>query len=141
MLARRALPLRKLAAVGSAAAAALLALVLFVEVTHAGRSYVYCKAMEEVMPHACCKPHQASTAASTIIASSDCCQNHVIPSLGTWTSLSQPVLVLAPLMATVARWLTEALPSNAHLLRLENPLIRSGPTLSRVLAQLMVFRL
>jgi hypothetical protein len=136
--------MRKLAAASSACSAALLALVVFLDVTHAGRAYVYCTSMQEVMQHACCKQQHASssTSAATISTSeSDCCQNHVVPSLGSWTSLSRPLFVAAPLLAVVARWPVELLRADLTRVGIENPLIRSGPPLLRVLAQLMVFRL
>lgn len=142
MLVRRSRSVRKLAAAASAGAAALLALVLFVDVTQAGRSYVYCRSMQEVMPHACCQKHRASVSTTSLISNApDCCESRVVPSLGTWASVNRPDVPTAPLLAIVARRPVELLALTVQPPRLENPLIRSGPPLSRVLAQLMVFRL
>lgn len=140
---RPALQLRKLARTAAACAALLLALVVLVDVAQAGRSFVYCNAMQEVMEHACCQRQQASSSAAVIKASErDCCQDRVVPALGAWIAHPQPPLVAAaPWFTIVARPLFEGLAVLGLKLRLELPSNRSGPALLRVLAQLMVFRL
>jgi hypothetical protein len=135
--------LRKLARIASACAALFVALVVLVDVAQAGRSYIYCSAMQEVMAHSCCQQHQASSSTPLLTnAKRECCQDHVVPKLGAWTAFEQQTLVAAaPWFAIVARPLFQSFAVLGLQLRPELPLNRSGPALLRVLAQLMVFRL
>jgi hypothetical protein len=118
----------------------LLALVVLIDVTQAGRRYVYCSGMQEVMQHACCAQHHASTSTPTLRASGpECCQERVVPELEAWASFQRSVfLPAAPLLALAVQPLLLPI---ATILRPEQPAIRSGPPLLRVLARLMVFRL
>ena len=122
----------------------LLALVVLVDVAQAGRSYIYCSAMQEVMEHSCCQKHQAAASSTPVIKVSkrECCQDRVVPALGAWTAFQQQSLVAAaPWTAIIARPLLECFATIGLKLRPDLPSSRSGPPLLRVLAQLMVFRL
>lgn len=121
----------------------LLALVVLVDVAQAGRSYIYCSAMQEVMEHSCCQKHQAASSTPVIkVSERECCQDRVVPALGAWTAFQQQSLVAAaPWTAIIPRPLFESFATIGLKLRPELPSGRSGPPLLRVLAQLMVFRL
>jgi hypothetical protein len=143
MLMRRPLPRKKVARAVSACAAALLALVLLVDVAQAHRTYIYCAAMQQVMTHACCKQHRASAFVPALTARGpDCCQGRVVPSLGAWTASDRSSVPSAPpLFATISHRPFEALAMAEPPIDVQRPSIRSGPPISRALAKLMVLRL
>jgi hypothetical protein len=122
----------------------LLALVVLLDAAQAGRGYIYCSAMQEVMDHACCQKHQASSSTPLLTTGApECCQDRVVPALGAWTPIQRSVTVppAAVWLAVVARPLVDFLAPIALHLRREHPTIQSRPPLLRVLALLMVFRL
>jgi hypothetical protein len=143
MFVRRPVRRNKVTSAISACAAALLAFVLLADVAHAQSKYIYCVAMRAVMTHACCKQHRASTSSTAALSArgAECCKNRVAPSLGTWTASDRSPLPDAPPLATFSARRFEPQALAAPPIALRRPSIRSGPPLSRVLAQLMVLQL
>jgi hypothetical protein len=129
----------------SAWVAVLLAGAVLAATLRAGSEYIYCVAMQEVMPHACCMHSHAPDAGSATLTTAvpDCCQARTVPAFGNWTpggraiQLTAPVLVavLAP-FASVVR----ARPPDEQFVERE-PGLRTGPPIARRLAQLMTLHI
>jgi hypothetical protein len=122
-----------------------LALIVLVDVSQAGRRYVYCTVMQDVMSHPCCD-HAASRSAATVpvLAAGvpECCQTRSIPSLGTWTPASRVDEITAPWVAIVPRWPLDLLSMTTATDEFAaERLRRPGQPLSRSLARLMVLRI
>ena len=137
--------LRSVTRAMSAAVAVLLAVAVFAGEAQAGRSYVYCLAMQEVMEHTCCsgRVSPASSTAPTVAAvPRDCCQARTMPVLGSWTPTERATPPLA--FASAVPWLSAArfavVASPANLPD-RDPTMRGGPPISRVLARLMVLHI
>lgn len=127
-----------------AAASLLLTGVVLAALSQAGKPYVWCQSLQQVMPHSCC-PAAASERASTPVSSvvaDDCCQTRNMPLLDDWTPASRGSDVSAPFVAILFdaaihtdRDARSAAPAG------RDPTMRTGPPRSRVLAQLMVLRI
>jgi hypothetical protein len=123
--------------------AALTLTVLFVAMALGGRSYLYCRAMGEIMTTAsicaCATIHTESTGQASFEANPDCLERRSLDKLVSFTTAASYVVQAAPLLATLpATWPLSA-QSLAPAERAEHP-IRAGPhgpTSSR--AKLMVF--
>jgi hypothetical protein len=119
----------------------LVALALLLDVAQAGRTFLFCVAMQQVMPKTCCahagpEPNEAAVIAAT---SSDCCELRVAatltpysPSARPWQSVASPVaLAVMPLPLLAARTPAFSTASPAST--------RAGPPPARARARLMVF--
>jgi hypothetical protein len=130
-------------ALGSALAG-LLALVVFTGSVQAGRGYIYCVAMQEVMSHACCVHHQRATPAHTAAierAAPDCCHAQTIPAIGHWTSPAPTFELPAPALAIVNISLLPRAAVGGDEIGEWDTRVRAGPPRSRVLARLMVLHI
>ncbi len=121
--------------------AALLGLVLFADVSQAGASYVYCRAMDTVMGHACCGSHaQQPERAAQLETSSDCCQTHQVQALAPSTNPPRGQKVHAPVLALL-RINTDVAPLLMDVTRAPSDgRMRTGPPPTRARARLMVFQ-
>jgi hypothetical protein len=127
-----------------AATALLLAVIVVAAVSQAGRQYVWCRALQQVIAHSCCAgaTRESPGAAAVTITADDCCQARRVPLLDNWTPATRAADVSAPLVAVLSyeprelgRHTQSAAPAS------HDPTMRTGPPQSRVLAQLMVFRI
>jgi hypothetical protein len=114
--------------------------------SQAGHTYVFCRAMQAVMPHACC-PTRAGVAPETeapalAAVASDCCQAKSAATLGSWTPTARSSELAAPALVAMA------LPSprdpfvtsrTADLPR-HSAAMRTGPPKLRMHVRLMVFQ-
>jgi hypothetical protein len=120
----------------------LLALALLLDVAQAGRTFLFCVAMQRVVPKSCCAhagAEPSSDAAMIAATSPDCCELRVAATLTPYspaarTSLpveSPLALAVMPLPLPAARTpaLSTASPAST----------RAGPPPSRARARLMVF--
>jgi hypothetical protein len=123
----------------------LLAAVVLAGVALAGRQYVYCKAMQDVMSHPCCTHgggRSGPESPAAVVSATECCQTHGVPSLDPWTPVGRSIELTAPGVSVVS-----ALPfrllalTSAEGSAASSDLMRTGPPQSRVLARLMVFRI
>ena len=122
-----------------------LALIVLVEVSQAGRRYVYCTVMQDVMSHPCCESAASRSAPTAPVLAAgvpDCCQTRSIASLGTWTPASRVDEIAAPWFAIVPRWPLDflSMTTATHEFAVDR-LKRVGQPLSRSLARLMVLRI
>jgi hypothetical protein len=126
-----------------AAPSLLLSVVVFAALSQAGKSYVWCQASQQVMPHSCCSDPagERTSAPAVTLIDDDCCQARSIPLLDDWTQASRgadplaPVAVLSYAASEAGREAHSASPA------VRDATMRTGPPQSRVLAQLMVFRI
>jgi hypothetical protein len=129
---------------GYAATSLLLAVIVVAAVAQAGRQYVWCQALQQVIAHSCCAgaASEGASAPAVTITADDCCQARSVPLLDNWTPVTRAADVSAPLVAVlsyegreVGRQTHSAAPAS------HDPTMRTGPPQSRVLAQLMVLRI
>ena len=119
----------------------LLALALLVQLAQAGRSYLYCQAMQATVAHPCCA-HAASTATTrdfAVVAASDCCQVRKAPALAPFTDSSPSALLSRPIVALAVTAPAPLAAALAPSPRRERATPRAGPPPARARAQLMVF--
>ena len=124
------------------ASALLLSLIVLSDVSQAGRQYVFCVSMNQVMQHECCAHALVRATPGPVLASSgrDCCEIRTIPSLASGKLETQRTALFAPAVAVVPHWLRrQAVPSLGLLLNDSDPAMRTGPPPSRALTRLMVF--
>lgn len=133
--------LRKLERVAGGLLALVLAAAVLVDVSQAGRHYVFCTAMQNVVSHACCaKVARAKQAASRV--DEECCQIRSTAELDPWLASSRVVDFSAPFVAIASRSPSEqAAMTSGPGLSDRNPVMRTGPPQLRALARLMVFRI
>lgn len=133
---------RKLSRALSICAALVLAFVVLLDVTQAGRSYVYCSAMQVVMDHGCCQQHRAASSMPELsVSRPECCHSRVVPLLEAWTAPARSVVPAAPSLPMLARQLVPPLLAAEFSPRFSHVSSRNGPARSRELALLMVFRI
>ena len=126
-----------------AAPSLLLSVVVFAALSQAGKPYVWCQALQQVMPHACCAAaaSERATAPVTSVVADDCCEARSVPLLDDWTPASRGVELSAPFVAVVSYELSEDRDAHSAAPAWHDPTMRTGPPQSRVLAQLMIFRI
>jgi hypothetical protein len=128
-----------------AAASLLLSVVVLAALSQAGKPYVWCQALQQVMPHSCCAgaaSEQAPGVASIATVEDDCCEARRVPLLDNWTPADRGAELSAPFVAVLSYQVGDA-DREAHSASpaSHDPTMRTGPPQSRVLAQLMVFRI
>jgi hypothetical protein len=137
--------LRGAARAAGTALSLMLAVTVLTGLLQAGKRYVDCRAMRQVMSHACCSGHastERTNAAALSEIAADCCQARSVRALGAWTQAARAAEFSAPVVAV-------ALPSPFGLAAVtsvadfseRDRIMRTGPPRSRVLARLMVFRI
>ena len=121
----------------------VLALVLFADASQAGASYVYCRAMDAVLRHACCEHHDAARdpQCPALQRDADCCQTRRVQALAPST---RPVrsddVRVAPMLAWVLPAFTAGPLAAADSCSSTDARMRTGPPPTRARAQLMVFQ-
>jgi hypothetical protein len=129
----------------SAAVSLVLAVAVVVTASQAGRRYVYCRAMQEVMSHVCCSPEGTACPSDAPVAAAsapECCELRSIPSPAAWTPVARAIEFSAPWVAVVPRSLADlAASTSPEGLSGRDLVMRTGPPQSRELARLMVFRI
>lgn len=127
-----------------AAASLLMSLVVLAALSQAGKPYVWCEALQQVMPHSCCAAasSERATARVSSVVADDCCKARSVPLLDDWTPASRGGELSAPFVAVLSYQVAES-DRDAHSAAPagHDPTMRTGPAQSRVLAQLMVFRI
>jgi hypothetical protein len=127
-----------------AATSLLLSGAVLAALSQAGKSYVWCLASQQVMPHSCCSDSagERTSAPAVTLIEDDCCQARSIPLLDDWTQASRGADPSSPLVAVLS-YEASAAGREAHSASpaVQNPTMRAGPPQSRVLAQLMVLRI
>jgi hypothetical protein len=123
----------------------LVSVVVVAALAQAGQQYVWCRALQQVMPHSCCvgeAPASAPTTAAVSEITADCCQVRSAARLDAWTPAGSGVEAPAPFIAILAD-VARGAGAKAHSAApaWHDPTMRTGPPQSRVLAQLMVFRI
>jgi len=125
-------------------AALLLVAAVTASAAQAGQRYVYCRAMQTVMARSCCTDHADDRGPAPIVSAvaPECCQPHVMPSLGTWITAEREAQPAAPNVAAVLpiSLFLAALGDGHEPTRLD-PVMRTGPPASRARARLMVFQI
>jgi hypothetical protein len=124
----------------AAALSCLLAAALLVQLTQAGRSYLYCQAMQVEISQPCCA--HAGAAAQTrehaVAVPADCCQVRKAPAVAAFT-YAAPSALLSPPPVALAVSFPELVSSVPALARVERVTPRAGPPPARARAQFMVF--
>jgi hypothetical protein len=145
MMGRAKQPLReRLVRAVTACTVVLLGLVLLADNLQSGHAYLYCVAMREVMPHACCAPHVAdidiAQGRNVVAADPDCCQARSVPAFGTWTANERSARVLpAAHPAVVAMWPLVRTRSSATERAWRRVDMQTGPPTAQRLSLLMSF--
>jgi hypothetical protein len=111
---------------------------------HAGRTYVYCRAMQAVMSHACCPSHAREMRATGDVrawVAPTCCEARSLPSLAAYTPTHRAAEPSAPAAVALALPRYAAIASTPVLSEWSfgDPTMRAGPPKLRVHLLLMVF--
>jgi hypothetical protein len=127
--------------VAAGALSCLLGLALMLEAAQAGRTYVYCLAMREVMSGPCCRSAaEASDEFSKIAATApECCELRVAQALAPSAPAARGAVVEAAFVALPAT--LSGLSAGAQRGVAPEPVaaMRTGPPPARARARLMVF--
>lgn len=125
----------------AATVSCLLAAALLVQLTQAGRSYLYCQAMQVAVAQPCCAHAGASaqTREHAVAAPADCCQVRKAPAVAPFTYAAPSALLSPPLVALAVAFpdLGGSVPTLTA--RRERVTPRAGPPPARARAQFMVF--
>ena len=132
---------RTLARVAAWIAHASIALVIASAASPLGHHYVYCRAMQSVMSHACCAAHPSRSVASAQIAS-DCCSSVSMAAPDVWAPIGRSAAVFPPVSATVDARPLDARPvTAARLGAARDATLCAGPPKQRLHARFMVFHI
>jgi hypothetical protein len=122
---------RRLTGASTRIAAIALSFVALLDLSTAGRSYVYCASMQTVMAYACCA-HSASDASTDAVLSNRaiCCHSQEIGSLDAGEASADRIQVTAARVAAVAApQFDRATRTSLTLATVQIPIMRAPPHL------------